>query len=121
MFSGQARYLSVTEAPHNTESLRVGGYETFFLKPECQSEDRARDLKTLQAGSFNQFSQEFPRPRPLTRVRILVRVTIYRRLSSYPKPTIYRKSYENKDPDYDMKNVGRNKNVFQKFPADTRR
>ena len=33
---GRARYPSVTEAPHNTESLRVSGEETFVsLKPEC--------------------------------------------------------------------------------------
>ena len=35
---GRARYLSVTEAPHNIESLRVRGEETFVsLKPERQS------------------------------------------------------------------------------------
>ena len=33
--------LSVTEATHNTESLRVGGEETYvFLKLECQSGGR---------------------------------------------------------------------------------
>ena len=43
---GRARYLSFSEAPHNTESLRVSGGETFVsLKPECESGGRNRDLR----------------------------------------------------------------------------
>ena len=42
----RARYLSVTEAPHNIESSRVSGKETFcFLKLEGQCGVRARDLR----------------------------------------------------------------------------
>ena len=51
---GRARYLSFTEAPHNIESLRGSGEETFFLfetwRPEWGSSWRS---PILQAGSFN--------------------------------------------------------------------
>ena len=51
---GQARYLSVTKAPHNIESLRVSGEETFCFsetwKPEWGSNPRSQ---TVQADSFN--------------------------------------------------------------------
>ena len=43
---GRARYLSVTEAPHNTEYLRVGREKTFVsLKPKYRSGGRTRDLR----------------------------------------------------------------------------
>ena len=43
---GRARYLSVTEAPHNIESLRVSGVEIFVsLKLEGQSGAQTRDLR----------------------------------------------------------------------------
>ena len=51
---GQASYFSVTEAPHNIESLRVSREETFcFFEtwiPEWVSSPRS---PTFQAGSFN--------------------------------------------------------------------
>ena len=43
---GRARYLSVTEVPHNVDFLRVSGKETFVsLKLEGQSGVRTRDLR----------------------------------------------------------------------------
>ena len=57
---GRARYLSVTEAPHNTEFLRVSRKETFcFLKtwrPEWGSNPRSPNF---QAGSFNHCIREY--------------------------------------------------------------
>ena len=54
---GWARYLSVTEAPPNIESLRVSGEETlcFFetWMPERGSDSRS---PTFQAGSFNHYT-----------------------------------------------------------------
>ena len=51
---GRARYLSVTDALHNIELLRVGGEETFCIfetrRPEWGSIPRS---PTFQAGSFN--------------------------------------------------------------------
>ena len=51
---GRARYLSVTEVPHNIESLRVSGEETFCFfetwRPEWELNPRS---PTFQAGSFN--------------------------------------------------------------------
>ena len=44
----QARYLSVTEAPHNIGSLRVSGENTW--RPELGSNPRS---PIFQAGSFN--------------------------------------------------------------------
>ena len=42
----RARYLLVTKAPSNTESLQMGGEETFeSLKPECQSGWRTRSCE----------------------------------------------------------------------------
>ena len=39
---GRARYLSITEAPKNTDYLRVNGKVIFLsLNPECQSGGRA--------------------------------------------------------------------------------
>ena len=50
--SGRALYLSVTEAPHNTESLRVNREVTYVsLKTECQSGGRTRDHLTFQVGT----------------------------------------------------------------------
>ena len=53
---GRARYLSVTEALYNIESLRVSGEETFCFfetrRPEWGSNPRS---PTFQAGSFNLF------------------------------------------------------------------
>ena len=43
---GRARYLLVTEAPHNIKSLRVSGEETFcFFEIQGQSWVRTRDLR----------------------------------------------------------------------------
>ena len=43
---GRARYLSFTEAPHNTEYLRVSREETFVsLKHKYRSGGRTRDLR----------------------------------------------------------------------------
>ena len=54
----RARYLSVTEAPHNIKSLRVGGEEIFCFfeiwMPELHSNPRSQ---TFQAGSFNHCTQ----------------------------------------------------------------
>ena len=51
---GRARYLSITETPHNIKSLWVSGEETFcFLgtwRPEWGSNPRSL---TFQAGNFN--------------------------------------------------------------------
>ena len=51
---GRTRYLSVTEVPHNIESLRESGEETFCLfeiwMPERGSNPR---FPTSQAGGFN--------------------------------------------------------------------
>ena len=51
---GRTRYLSVTEALHNIESLRVSGEETFSFFETWRSErgSNPRSL-TFQAGSFN--------------------------------------------------------------------
>ena len=50
----RARYISVTEVPHNIESSRVSGEETFCFfetwRPERSSSPRS---PTFQAGSFN--------------------------------------------------------------------
>ena len=51
---GRARYLSVTEASHNIESLRMSGEFFCFFKtwrPEWGSKPRS---PTFQAGRFNQ-------------------------------------------------------------------
>ena len=45
---GRTRYLSVTEAPHTIESLRVSLFETWM--PERWSNPRS---PTFKAGSFN--------------------------------------------------------------------
>ena len=51
---GQVRYLSVTEVPHNIESLWVSGEETFCFFETCRSEWGSNPRSpTFQAGSFN--------------------------------------------------------------------
>ena len=50
---GRVRYLSITEAPHNIEYLRVSKKETFFsLKLECQSGVRTRDLRLSKQSAL---------------------------------------------------------------------
>ena len=44
------------EAPHNIESLRVSGEETFAsLKSECQSGGRTRDLQLFRSKNVCHF------------------------------------------------------------------
>ena len=51
---GRARSLSVTEAPYNTESLRVSGEETFCFFEAWTPEQGANPRSlTFQAGSFS--------------------------------------------------------------------
>ena len=54
---GRAHHLSVTEVPHNIESLRVSGEETFChfetWRPEWGLNPRS---KPFQAGSFNHWA-----------------------------------------------------------------
>ena len=50
---GGRRYLSVTEAPHNTESLRVREKETFLsLRPKCRSGVRTRDPRLSKQAAL---------------------------------------------------------------------
>ena len=49
---GRARYLSVTEAPHNIQSLSVSREETFCFFETCQIGGRTHDLRlSKQAAS----------------------------------------------------------------------
>ena len=48
---GRACYFSVTKAPHNIESLRVSGEETFCFF-EGQSGVRTRDLRLSKQAAF---------------------------------------------------------------------
>ena len=58
---GLARYLSVTDAPYNIESLRVSGEEIFCffetLRAEWGSNPRS---PTFQAGGFNHWTSPPP-------------------------------------------------------------
>ena len=58
---GRARYLSVSEAPHNIESLQMSDEETFCLfdawRPEWVSKPWS---PTLQAGSSNHYTRALP-------------------------------------------------------------
>ena len=47
-----ARYLSVTEAPHNIESLRVSRKEALSLLLERQSGVRTRDLRLVKQAAL---------------------------------------------------------------------
>ena len=62
---GRARYLSVTEAPHNIESVRLSGKETFSLKLECQSGDWTRDFRLSKQATLT----TAPGPPPLQCVK----------------------------------------------------
>ena len=63
---GRSRYLSVTEAPHNSESFRVSGEETFYFleirRPEWRSHPRS---STFQTSSFNHCCTRATAPLPL--------------------------------------------------------
>ena len=41
---GRARYLSVTEAPHNTDFVRVDGEETFLLLSNHRDRETSLEL-----------------------------------------------------------------------------
>ena len=50
---GWARYLSVTDASNNIESLQVSGEETFCFFETCMPEQGLKSQSpTFQAGSF---------------------------------------------------------------------
>ena len=67
---GRVRYTSVTKAPHNIKSFERGR-NIFFLKPECQSGVRTRDLRfSRQATCFNHSTG--PPPQSLAPVAVLV-------------------------------------------------
>ena len=52
---GRARYLSVTDAPHNIESLRINREETFcFFKTWMSEWGSNPRCPTFQTGNFNQ-------------------------------------------------------------------
>ena len=62
---GRARYLSVTEASHNIESLRVSGWETFCFFETSMAELGSSPLSpTFHEGSFNHCTMQSSFPRP---------------------------------------------------------
>ena len=64
---GRARYLWVTEAHNNTESLRVSGNETLCFFETCMAERRTNLWSpTFQPGSFNHCNRATA-PLPLIR------------------------------------------------------
>ena len=95
-FWGRARYLSVTEAPHNIESLRVSREETFCFfetwRPECGSNPRSSTFK--QAALTTALG---PPPLPMGFIRAICHFTDSPLILQTGK-LISRKSVSNQTP-----------------------
>ena len=82
---GRARYPSVTEAPHNIESLRMSKGETFCLfetwRSECGSNPRS---PTFQEGGFNHCTRS-PTTVAMETAWAVISMIIYRIWAPCPK------------------------------------